>query len=178
MTACTSDDKSPETGPVADRGEMTVEQVREIAKQAYVYGYPMVDNYRVQHAYFVDENSPQFVGPWNRLHSDARVYTPADTTIQTPNSDTPYSTVGADLRTEPLVLSVPPIEKERYFSIQFVDSYTYNFAYVGSRATGNGGGKFLPVGQRADGHNRKPAQEHLSKSTPRHHRSRIVVHTA
>ena len=41
--------------------------------------------------------------------------------IQTPNSDTPYSSVGADLRTEPLVLTVPPIEQDRYYSLQFVE---------------------------------------------------------
>ena len=74
------------------------------------------------------------------------MYTPEDKTIQTPNSDTPYSTVGADLRTEPLVLTVPPIEQGRYYSLQFIDLYTYNFAYVGSRTTGNGGGKYLLAG--------------------------------
>lgn len=155
VAACTNGDGSSESAPAADPGGMTADQVREIAKQAYLYGYPMVDNYRVQHAYFVDADNPQFVGPWNHLHSDARVYTPADTTIQTPNSDTPYSTLGADLRAEPLVLTVPPIEPERYFSIQFVDAYTYNFAYVGSRATGNGGGSFLLAGPGWSGE--KPA---------------------
>ena len=54
--------------------------------------------------------------------------------------------MGADLRAEPLVLTVPPIEQDRYYSLQFVDGYTYNFAYVGSRTTGNGGGKYLFAG--------------------------------
>ena len=153
IAACTGGEGSSESAE--DTGEVSVQQIREIAKQAYIYGYPMVDNYRVQYAYFVDEHSPQFVGPWNRLHSDARVYTPADTTIQTPNSDTPYSTLGADLRAEPLVLTVPPIEKDRYYSIQFIDAYTYNFAYVGSRTTGNGGGTFLLAGPGWSGE--KPA---------------------
>jgi len=44
------------------------------------------------------------------------------------------------------VLTVPPIEQDRYYSLQFVDGYTHNFAYVGSRTTGNGGGKYLLVG--------------------------------
>lgn len=127
-------------------GAPSPEQVREIAKQAYIYGFPMVDSYRIQHAYFVDPNSPEFKGPWNEVHSVARVFTPADTAVQTPNSDTPYSMLGADLRAEPLVLTVPPIEEGRYFSVQFVDGYTYNFAYAGSRTTGNGGGKYLLAG--------------------------------
>jgi hypothetical protein len=66
--------------------------------------------------------------------------------VQTPNSDTPYSFVGMDLRAEPMVLTVPPIEKDRYFSIQLVDAYTFNFDYIGSRTTGNDGGSFLIAG--------------------------------
>ena len=123
-----------------------MEQVREIAKQAYIYGFPMVDNYRIQYSYFVDKQDSNYKGAWNQIHNLARVATPADTAIQTPNSDTPYSFVGADLRAEPLVLTIPPIEEDRYFSVQFIDAYTYNFAYVGSRATGNGGGKYLLAG--------------------------------
>ncbi len=122
------------------------EQAREIAREAYLYGFPMVDNYRVQYSYFIDSSSPEYKGPWNEVHSVARVFTPADTTIQTPNSDTPYSMLGADLRTEPLVLLVPPIDEDRYYSLQFIDGYTANFAYVGSRTTGNGGGAFLLAG--------------------------------
>jgi len=81
----------------------------------------MVDNYRIMYSYFVDAQNPQYKGPWNQVHSFARVFTPADTAVQTPNSDTPYSTVGADLRAEPLVLTIPPIEAGRYYSVQFVD---------------------------------------------------------
>jgi len=132
----------PPSGPAA----VTPEQARAIAKEAYIYGFPMVDNYRVQYAYFVNKEDPEYKGGWNEIHNTARVYTPEDKAIQTPNSDTPYSAVGADLRAEPLVLTVPPIEQDRYYSLQFVDSYTYNVAYVGSRTTGNGGGKYLLAG--------------------------------
>ncbi len=44
------------------------------------------------------------------------------------------------------MLTVPPIEQDRYYSLQFVNAYTNNFAYVGSRTTGNGGGKYLLAG--------------------------------
>lgn len=111
----------------------------------------MVDSYRIQYAYFVDKSNPEYKGAWNVIHNTARVFTPADTAIQTPNSDTPYSFVGLDLRAEPIVLTVPPIEKDRYFSIQFIDAYTFNFAYVGSRTTGNGGGRFMVAGPKWNG---------------------------
>ncbi len=97
--------------PAANAQPVTPSEVRDIAKEAYIYGFPLVDNYRIQHSYFVDRSNPEFKAPWNTLFNNARVYTPEDKAIQTPNSDTPYSFVGADLRTEPLVLTVPAIEQ-------------------------------------------------------------------
>jgi hypothetical protein len=126
--------------------DITPEEARAIAKEAYIYGFPMVDNYRIQYAYFVDKQSPEYKVAWNQLRNIPRVYTPEDKAIQTPNSDTPYSMIGMDLRAEPIVLTVPAIEKERYFSIQLVDQYTHNFDYLGSRTTGNDGGSFLIAG--------------------------------
>lgn len=121
-------------------------EVRVIAKEATIYGFPLVDNYRVMYSYFVDPKSPEFKAPWNTINNVDRVFTPDDKAIQTPNSDTPYSQLGADLRAEPLVISVPDVDPDRYYSLQFIDLYTYNFAYVGSRATGNGAGNFLLAG--------------------------------
>jgi hypothetical protein len=119
---------------------------RAIAKEAYIYGFPVVDNYRIQHAYFVDRANPEYKAPWNQIWNSARLYSPADKAIQTPNSDTLYSMCGADLRSEPVVLTVPAMEKERYFSVQLIDYYTFNFDYIGTRTTGNGGGSFLLAG--------------------------------
>src|SRR5712672_740088 len=124
----------------------TPAEARTIAKEAYIYGFPLVDNYRIQYGYFVDAKNPEFKTTWNKIHNIPRVYTPADTAIQTPNSDTPYSFVGMDLRAEPMVLTVPPIEKERYYSIQLIDAYTFNFDYIGSRATSNAGGSYMVAG--------------------------------
>src|SRR5687767_498847 len=70
---------------------LTAPEARAIAREAYVYGFPLVDSYRILHSYFVDRGSPEFKAPWNQVHNEARVYTPADRAIQTPNSDTPYS---------------------------------------------------------------------------------------
>ena len=125
---------------------LSPKDARQIAKEAYVYGFPLVDNYRVNHSYFVDRKGPEFKAPWNQLNNTARVFTPDDKAIQTANSDTPYSQLGTDLRAEPLVLTIPPIEKNRYFSVQLIDVYTYNFDYIGTRTTGNGGGNYLLAG--------------------------------
>jgi hypothetical protein len=148
IAGCGANNKqaAPTSGSPTTSGAVTPAQAREIARDAYVYGFPMVDNYRIQYAYFVDQQNPEYKGARNQIHNTARVFTPADTAIQTPNSDTPYSFPGADLRAEPLVLTIPPTEAGRYFSVQMIDAYTYNFAYLGSRTTGNGGGKYLLAG--------------------------------
>jgi hypothetical protein len=119
---------------------------KDIWKQAYIYGFPMVMNYGVMHAYAVDKNSGQFKAPFNEIYNEARVFTPADTAIVTPNSDTPYSFLFMDLRTEPLVLCLPAVEKRRYFAVQLVDMYTFNYGYMGSRTTGNDAGCFMVAG--------------------------------
>ena len=148
LAACSTnrDEEPTPSAPPPSAGRRDARQARAIAKEAYIYGFPIVDNYRVMYSYFVNKDDPEYKGGWNEVHNTARLYTPEDKAIQTPNSDTPYSALGADLRTEPLVLTVPPIEQNRYYSLQFVDLYTYNFAYVGSRTTGNGGGKYLLAG--------------------------------
>ena len=131
---------------LAQAQNVTPEEARAIAKEAYIYGFPPVDDYRINYAYFVDTKTPEYKGPWNQIVNIPRVYTPADTAVQSPNSDTPYSWLGLDLRAEPIVLTVPPIEKDRYFSIQLIDAFTFNFDYMGSRTTGNDGGSFLVAG--------------------------------
>jgi hypothetical protein len=144
LAACAESSDTP-ADPV------TPEQAREIAQQAYVYGFPIVDSHRVMYAYFVNPESPSYRGPWNQIHSDARVYTPEDRDVQTPNSDTPYSMLGFDLRAEPLVLTIPAIEEDRFFHVQLVDAYTFNFDYIGTRTTGNGGGTYMVAGPNWDG---------------------------
>ena len=154
----------PFTAAEAQTG-VTPAEARAIAKEAYIYGFPLVDNYRIQYGYFVDRQNPEFKAPWNQIRNLPRVYTPADKAIQTPNSDTPYSFLGMDLRAEPLVLTVPPIDEERYFSIQLIDAYTFNFAYIGSRATGNDGGSFLIAGPNWKGEPPEGVKEVIRSET-------------
>lgn len=169
MAALSACQKSPPeaAAPLAKPAEPAAarDDTRVIAKEAYIYGYPMVDSYRVQYSYFVDTKSPEYKGSWNEIHNTARVYTPDDKAIQTPNSDTPYSQLGADLRAEPLVISVPAVEKGRYYSAQFIDMYTYNFAYVGSRATGNDAGNYLLAGPSWKGETPKGIKDVIRSET-------------
>jgi hypothetical protein len=149
----------------ADTANITPDEARAIAKEAYVYGFPLVDNYRVEYSYFEDRQDPDFKAPWNQIANISRVFTPADTAVQTPNSDTPYSWLGLDLRAEPIVLTLPPIEKKRYYSVQLTDAYTFNFAYLGSRTTGNGEGSYLIAGPSWKGQKPKGVQKVIRSET-------------
>jgi hypothetical protein len=125
---------------------LTSAELAKIAEEAYLYGFPMIVAYDVLYKFFIDRNSGQFKAPINQLHNEARVFTPKDTGISTPNSDTPYSMVLLDLRAEPMVLCMPEIDKARYYDVQLVDLYTNNYGYMGSRATGNGAGCYAVAG--------------------------------
>ena len=120
-------------------------EIQSIVEEGYIYGLPLVMNYAVMYEYAVDTGSSQYKAPFNKLTNEARVFTYEDTSVVTPNSDTPYSFVCMDLRTEPLVISVPAVEKRRYYSVQLVDANTFNYGYIGSRTTGNGPGDYLVV---------------------------------
>ncbi len=102
----------------ARQPKVTPQEARSIAKEAYVWAYPMVENYKVMYVYSVYKapDNPEYKAPFNVISNTARVFTPADSTVQTPNSDTPYSMVWIDLRAEPVVITVPDVEPGRYYS--------------------------------------------------------------
>lgn len=118
--------------PQAAKAEWSgIVEAKQIAEEGYIYGLP------IMYDYAVDPNSGQFKAPFNQIKNEARVFTYKDTAIISPNSDTPCSVLSLDLRAEPVILSVPSVEKGRYYSVQLIDGNTFNYGYIGSRATGN-----------------------------------------
>jgi hypothetical protein len=131
---------------VAGVPALSIAETKAIAEEGFIYGLPIVMNYAVMYEYAVDRNSGQFKAPFNEIKNEARVYTYEDTAVITPNSDTPYSLLFMDLRAEPIVLSVPAVEKSRYYSVMLCDGNTFNYGYIGSRATGSEAGDYMVVG--------------------------------
>src|SRR6476661_6046926 len=109
-------------------------RAKDIAEAGFIYGLPIVMNYAVMYAFAIDRQSGQFKAPFNEIKNEPNVFTYKDTTVVTPNSDTPYSDVWMDLRSEPIVLSVPAVDPSRYYSVMLCDGNTYNYGYIGSRA--------------------------------------------
>ena len=121
-------------------------KAKEIAEQGFIFGLPIVMNYGIMYEFAIDRSSSQFKAPFNQFKNDPNVFTYKDTAVVTPNSDTPYSIGWMDFRAEPLVISVPAVDPKRYYSVQLCDGNTYNYGYIGTRATGSEAGDYLVVG--------------------------------
>lgn len=142
LTAC-----SKPNDPIDKAGGAPgIAEVKALAEEAFIYGLPLVMNYAVMYEFAVDSKSSQYKAPFNQLNNQRNVATYKDTAIVTPNSDTPYSMAWLDLRAEPMVISVPAVEKKRYYAVQLIDGNTYNYGYIGSRATGSAAGRYLVAG--------------------------------
>ena len=81
--------------------KLTDDEARVNAKEAYIFTYGLVMNYRTMHRQAIDGDGA--FGKW--LHLD--IATPEDQDIVTPNNDTPYSYAWVDLRAEPWVMTMP-----------------------------------------------------------------------
>ena len=83
------------------------------ARDAYIWGYPLVVMHRTRALHCSRT-------PLGQLHHVDRLATPTDRTVVAPNNDTLYSSGWYDLATGDLVLEVPPIE--RYWSVMVLEA--------------------------------------------------------
>ncbi len=147
-----------------EKAKPGLEEVKAIAEEGFIYGLPIVMNYGVMYEFVVNRESGQWKAPFNEISNEARVFTYKDTSVVTPNSDTPYSMLWLDLRAEPMVLSVPAVPRARYYSVQLVDGNTFNYGYIGTRATGTDAGDYLVVGPGWNGE-KPPGIKDVFRST-------------
>lgn len=123
----------------------------DIATLAYLWGYPLITSQR-SFDYFTNPNTPTVVGqgPANEMNCARQLVNASFTDIVTPNDDTLYCQSWMDLTKEPLVLKVPSVQ-DRYISFQFLDAYTNDYTYLGTRASGGSEGTYLIAGPNWDG---------------------------
>lgn len=126
--------------------KISPDEAKQIAEEAYIFAYPMLDNYKTIYVVSIWEESPAFDAPLNTLFNKAVLSGPEYTAVVRPNNDTYYSQAIIDLRQEPMVISVPAISDKRYYSFQLIDLYTHNFDYIGTRKTGFDAGHYLIAG--------------------------------
>jgi hypothetical protein len=146
LTFATATLPSMQTASAQSPG-ISEQEAYEIAKEAYVYAYPLLlmDAFMRQGTNYAEPTGIVTQAPYNQF-SHARAFPPADfKAVVRPNVDTLYSSANLDLGPEPLVLSVPATE--RYFMLPLLSSWTDVFAVPGTRTTGrNTTREFLLVG--------------------------------
>ncbi len=123
--------------------------------QAAIYAFPYVLNSSLRWAWSqpadVVDNSSAPSDAINHFFHTAHLTDASYRDGGSPNNDTAYSVTWAYVKDEPLILQVPEIgvipgsEKLRYYSFELAGFNSDNFAYVGTRATGNGAGNYAIV---------------------------------
>ncbi|MBS0625591.1 MAG: DUF1254 domain-containing protein [Verrucomicrobia bacterium] len=116
-----------------------------LALQAATYGGPLVTMYALRQN---DALGPNPKAPPNAIWRMENISTPQlsqEAGYVTPNVNVVYGFGFMDLRREPIVLEAPD-SNNRYYMVEIIDMWTNAFAYVGGKATGYGGGKFLLAG--------------------------------
>lgn len=144
----------------SDRGQEAY--ATKVATEAYLYGLPMMLNYRWANAMnnilnktkdpnfkvkFGNVEGGLFYNKWIHVLNLPTHDTP---TTATPNDDTIYSVFFADLQKEPVVITVPAIT-DRYYSIALGDAFVENTDYIGTRQGDIKGGTYALVGPNFKG---------------------------
>ncbi|WP_295938461.1 DUF1254 domain-containing protein [uncultured Alistipes sp.] len=106
-----------------------------LAKEAYIYAFAAVEHNKAIYSTMAATTANAFI-------ANTELFTYENTVVVSPNNDTFYSYAVCDLRYEPVVISVPLIEK-RYFCLQLCDMFTNCPDYVSTLATGEGPGNYL-----------------------------------
>ena len=125
---------------------LTTTEARRIAHEAYRYAYPMLMAYGLFHNQAFQSTSSMHQG-MNRLHHFRQLGGPRMlNSIPWINNDTPYGAGWLDLRAEPFVLHLPEFPPQRFHNVQLIDLFTHNFAFYGTRLSGNAATSILIAG--------------------------------
>lgn len=138
---------------------MNKNDLLEIVKNTYIYGYPIVGMYELLYTQVINPQTK--LTNFNEFAHTATVSSPKTSFIPAPNNDTTYSRAWIDLREEPVIIKVPNT-KDRYYSIQLLDLFTETITNIGRRLTGTEPGKFVIIGPDWVGD--LPKNTHIIKS--------------
>ncbi|MGW6916660.1 DUF1254 domain-containing protein [Kitasatospora sp. NPDC054939] len=118
--------------------------VRATAAEAWIWGHPLLANYRTLFFQVIDDADPRHIGGFGVFEHQPQPVGPDDTDAVTPTGDTALSRAWLDLRAEPWVLSVPAAD--RYYVLPVHDLDTAYAGFVGARSTGQEAGDHLIAG--------------------------------
>ena len=118
--------------------------LRGAAREAYIYGLPLIEMAQARARMLRGDTGGQPAGI-NQFRPTRNLAGPANRTITSPNNDTLYNNAWLDLTKGPVTLTIPPTG-DRYISVALMNMYSDNDVILGTRTTGNGGGRYTIVG--------------------------------
>ena len=118
--------------------------LRSAAREAYIYCLPLIEMAQARARMLRGEAGGQPAGV-NQFKPTRDLAGPQNRTITSPNNDTLYNNAWLDLTKGPVTLVIPPTG-DRYISVALMNMYSDNDAILGTRTTGNGGGRYTIVG--------------------------------
>jgi hypothetical protein len=172
LTSCSSTPKSStetvepttESSTPSAVAPLTPDEARQIAIDAYIYGYPLVTMEYTRRITTNVKEPGTTRAPMGQFRR-ARRYPNAsyrDTTA--PNADTLYMTAWLDVSKKPWVLSLPDM-KGRYYLFPMLDAWTDVFQDPGKRTTGTGPQKYVITGPGWSGTLPKGVTEYKSPTS-------------
>ena len=130
--------------------QLTPEEAKQIATEAYIFGSAFVSNYRVYFPLLV-EGDPLFQGAGFNEFAHSRQPFPPETR-DTTQRDTLFSLAILDLRREPIVISVPDVPQGQSYMLQMGDTSTETLPYISTLTTDNKAGDYVLVGPEFQGY--------------------------
>ena len=113
------------------------ESLKELAYDAFVYAYPMLEQLKAMDQMFKYMGSKPNVLDMNSKYPMENINQPIVATNLTSMTGGGF----IDISGGPVTLEIPEI-KDRYVVYQFIDVFTHNFFYLGTRANNGDAGRF------------------------------------
>ena len=110
----------------------------QYAKDAFIYAYSMDEAYK-----FFYETAIKTDTPMNRFQNIRHIADDTYTAHPTINNDTLHLMGWLDVAAEPVIVSIPDMDKGRYWILHTMDMGHYTNAMIGARTRGNKGGAFM-----------------------------------
>jgi len=137
MAGCSDSGQTPEANSSVQTGERG-DSLETIAHEAFIYAHPLMEQVKTLNGMFafmgMKANEPAMSEalPWDNVGMP----------IVAPNLTSMTGGIFVDISGGPVTIEVPEV-KDRYIVYQFVDVFTHNFFYLGTRANNGDAGQFV-----------------------------------
>lgn len=118
----------------------------KLAEDAFIYAYSIDEAYK-----FFYETAVETDTPLNRFQNIRHIADDTYTAHVTINNDTLHLMGWLDVAAEPVIVSIPDMDKGRYWILHTMDMGHYTTSMIGSRLRGNEGGSFMFASQSWQG---------------------------